>query len=138
MNNRQEAHDRQVGGDHYLAMGLQPWEAMRAWLTPEQLAGFMLGNCIKYLARFNARAPRQRRFAGSGKGRALLAALDRIGGKGLIDQEKPYADCTCGYRIAVTRELAEAPQGTPFHCPACQKVWLAWQLIVRCYWEVKH
>lgn len=57
MNNTLEARDRQVGGDHYHAMGLQPWDALRAWLTPEQLTGFMLGNVIKYLARFNARAP---------------------------------------------------------------------------------
>lgn len=53
----QEARNRQVGGDHYLNQGIQPWDAMRAWMTPEQFAGFLLGNAIKYLARFNARAP---------------------------------------------------------------------------------
>lgn len=47
---------RQEGGNHYLNMGIQPWDAMRAWLSPEQFAGFLLGNCIKYLARFNAKA----------------------------------------------------------------------------------
>lgn len=52
-----DAHSRQVGGDHYLTQGIQPWDALQAWLTPEQLTGFMLGNAIKYLARFNARAP---------------------------------------------------------------------------------
>lgn len=40
-------------------------------------------------------------------------------------------DCTCGHQIVVTREIQESPQGTPIHCPACQKVWRAWQLIVR-------
>lgn len=49
-------HDRQEGGDHYMGMGIQPWDAMRAWLSPEQFTGYLLGNAIKYLARFNARA----------------------------------------------------------------------------------
>lgn len=47
---------RQEGGDHYLNLGIQPWDAMRAWLSPEQFVGYLLGNCIKYLARFNAKA----------------------------------------------------------------------------------
>lgn len=50
----------QVGGDHYLMLPIQPWDAMRAWQTPEQFVGFLHGNCIKYLARFNA--------TGAGKG----------------------------------------------------------------------
>jgi hypothetical protein len=48
---------RQEGGDHYLNMGIQPWDAMRAWLSPEQFTGFLIGNAIKYCARFNAKAP---------------------------------------------------------------------------------
>lgn len=48
--------DRQEGGDHYLNMGIQPWDAMRFWLSPEQFTGYLLGNVIKYVARFNARA----------------------------------------------------------------------------------
>ena len=56
MINTQEARDRQVGGDHYLNQGIQPWDAMRAWLTSEQYTGFLLGNAIKYLSRFNAKA----------------------------------------------------------------------------------
>ena len=48
---------RQVGGDRYLNMGVQPWDAMRSWLSNEQFAGYLLGNTIKYLARFNAKAP---------------------------------------------------------------------------------
>lgn len=48
---------RQFGGDHYLNMGIQPWDAMRAWLTTEQFTGYLLGSTITYLARFNAKAP---------------------------------------------------------------------------------
>jgi len=45
------ADDLQIGGDHYKNMGVQPWKAMESWLTPEQFAGFLRGNAIKYLAR---------------------------------------------------------------------------------------
>lgn len=51
-----EPRSRQEGGDHYLEMGIQPWDAMRAWLSPEQFTGYLLGCAIKYLARFNAKA----------------------------------------------------------------------------------
>jgi hypothetical protein len=42
---------RQVGGDHYQQLAIQPWDAMAAWMTPEQFAGFLRGNIIKYIAR---------------------------------------------------------------------------------------
>lgn len=45
----------QIGGDHYKSMGVQPWKAMEAWMTPEQFAGFLRGNAIKYLARCDAK-----------------------------------------------------------------------------------
>lgn len=48
---------RQEGGDHYLAMGVQPWHAMAAWLTADQYSGFLLGTVIKHLSRFNAQVP---------------------------------------------------------------------------------
>ena len=51
-----KAH-RQEGGNHYLAMGVQPWDAMSAWLTADQYAGFLLGTIIKHLSRFNAQTP---------------------------------------------------------------------------------
>ena len=41
----------QVGGDHYLTMDVQPWEAMEAWMTPMEFYGYLRGNAIKYLAR---------------------------------------------------------------------------------------
>lgn len=57
MNDTKTARTRQAGGDHYLTQDIQPWDAMQAWMTRDQFAGFLLGNAIKYLARFNARAP---------------------------------------------------------------------------------
>ncbi len=60
------ALDRQVGGDHYKKMSIQPWEAIRAWLSPEQFQGYMLGTALAYLARVNS--------TGSGKGGVTDAA----------------------------------------------------------------
>lgn len=42
----------QVGGAHYTDRKVQPWDAMEDWMSEEQLKGFMLGNVIKYMARF--------------------------------------------------------------------------------------
>jgi hypothetical protein len=43
--------DTQVGGDHYRSKTIQPWDAMKAWMSEEQFKGFLRGNAIKYLAR---------------------------------------------------------------------------------------
>ena len=45
-------NSHQVGGDHYASKDVQPWEAMQAWMTKEAFAGYLHGNCIKYLARY--------------------------------------------------------------------------------------
>ena len=42
---------------HYQAMKIQPWEVWEAWLSPEQVTGAYLANCLKYLGRFNVNAP---------------------------------------------------------------------------------
>jgi hypothetical protein len=41
----------QIGGTHYTDMAIQPWEAMRAWMSEEEFIGYLKGNVIKYLAR---------------------------------------------------------------------------------------
>ena len=48
----------QVGGEHYTSKSVQPWQAMEAWMTEEQFKGFMLGNVIKYVARFQDKGGR--------------------------------------------------------------------------------
>lgn len=45
------ANDRQVGGSHYTSKAIQPWDAMQAWMSEEEFAGFLRGNVIKYVAR---------------------------------------------------------------------------------------
>ena len=52
---KSDAGKKQVGGDHYVNMGVQPWDAMKSWLTPEQFQGFLQGNSIKYLARWQSK-----------------------------------------------------------------------------------
>jgi len=47
------ANGRQVGGDHYKKLNVEPWAAMEAWLTHEEFVGFLKGNIIKYIARAN-------------------------------------------------------------------------------------
>lgn len=42
---------KQIGGDHYASKAIQPWDAMEAWMTPDEFVGFLRGNAIKYLAR---------------------------------------------------------------------------------------
>lgn len=41
----------QVGGNHYKRLGIEPWTALGAWLSPEEFTGFLRGNAVRYLAR---------------------------------------------------------------------------------------
>jgi hypothetical protein len=41
----------QIGGTHYTDMDIQPWEAMEAWLTPDEYRGYHKATAIGYLAR---------------------------------------------------------------------------------------
>ena len=50
-NWRTETIHKQVGGSHYRDMTVQPWQAMEAWLTPEEYRGYHKAVAIAYLAR---------------------------------------------------------------------------------------
>lgn len=43
---------KQVGGDHYRRLTPQPVELLKRWLSPAEFKGFLRGNVIKYLARY--------------------------------------------------------------------------------------
>lgn len=45
------ANDRQVGGDHYHQIGIQPWTVMESVLSHEEFIGYLKGNIIKYAMR---------------------------------------------------------------------------------------
>ena len=53
MNERERlsADAYQIGGTHYKEMAVQPWAAMRSWMSAAEFEGFLRGNAIKYLAR---------------------------------------------------------------------------------------
>jgi len=53
----QKANKREIAGDHYEKMPIQPWVAMEAWLSPEEFRGYLLGNSLKYLARAGKKGP---------------------------------------------------------------------------------
>ncbi len=50
-----DARHRQEGGSHYVGLHIQPWDAMEAWMSGPEIAGFMRGNTIKYIARAGAK-----------------------------------------------------------------------------------
>jgi len=52
----QAADARQVGGDHYKTLDVEPWEAMKYLLTEDEFIGFLKGNIIKYSIRQGRKA----------------------------------------------------------------------------------
>jgi hypothetical protein len=48
------ARDRQVGGQHYKALGVEPWDVVDTWPL-EQRIGFYRGNAVKYLLRMGGK-----------------------------------------------------------------------------------
>ena len=70
----QTADARQVGGNHYKDMPIQPWSVMEAILTPEEFCGFLKGNIIKY----SLRAGRKDGSDDAGKAVHYMAKLNEI------------------------------------------------------------
>ena len=44
------ANDKQVGGDHYKNMGVEPWDVVDTWPI-EQRIGYYRGGALKYIMR---------------------------------------------------------------------------------------
>lgn len=55
VENKIDPLSRQVGGDHYMNMGIQPLKLMEANFTPEKFIGFLEGNILKYTMRYGAK-----------------------------------------------------------------------------------
>ena len=49
-----QAKDRQVGGDHYKEMGVQPWDVVDTW-PRDQRIGYYRGGALKYLMRMGSK-----------------------------------------------------------------------------------
>jgi hypothetical protein len=54
INDPPEPDAYQVGGEHYTAMPVQPWEIVDTWPMDQRL-GFYRGNALKYLMRAGAK-----------------------------------------------------------------------------------
>lgn len=48
------ANDYQVGGEHYTAMKIEPWQVIDTWPI-EQRIGYYRGNALKYLMRMGSK-----------------------------------------------------------------------------------
>ena len=50
----EKADDRQVGGDHYKNMGVEPWDVVDTWPI-EQRIGYYRGGALKYIMRMGSK-----------------------------------------------------------------------------------
>lgn len=69
------ADARQVSGNHYKDMPIQPWTLMEAVLTHEEFRGFLKGNIIKY----SMRAGRKDGSDDAGKAQHYMQKLKEVG-----------------------------------------------------------
>lgn len=49
-----KVNDRQVGGDYYKNMGVEPWDIVDTWPLAQRI-GFYRGNALKYLMRMGSK-----------------------------------------------------------------------------------
>lgn len=48
------ARDRQIGGDHYKRMDIEPWDVVDTWPL-EQRIGYYRGGALKYIMRMGSK-----------------------------------------------------------------------------------
>jgi hypothetical protein len=48
------ANKKQVGGDHYKKMGVEPWDVVDTWPIEQQI-GYYRGNALKYIMRMGTK-----------------------------------------------------------------------------------
>lgn len=53
---KRKSKEYQVSGDHYLQLGVQPWDVINSWPLDQQI-GFHRGNALKYLLRMGTKDP---------------------------------------------------------------------------------
>jgi len=70
------ANEKQVSGNHYKDMPIQPWAIMEAVMTPEEFIGFLKGNIIKYALR----AGRKEGSDDAGKAKHYMEKLNEMQG----------------------------------------------------------
>ena len=68
------ADSKQVSGNHYKDMPIQPWAIMEAVMTPEEFIGYLKGNIIKY----SLRAGRKEGSDDAGKAEHYMQKLKEV------------------------------------------------------------
>ena len=53
-NAKLSANDKQVAGEHYMKMDIEPWNVIDTW-PMEQRIGFYRGNALKYIMRMGSK-----------------------------------------------------------------------------------
>ena len=53
-NAKLSANERQVAGEHYMKMDIEPWNVIDTWPI-EQRIGFYRGNALKYIMRMGSK-----------------------------------------------------------------------------------
>lgn len=53
-NAKLSANDKQVGGIHYKAMGVEPWDVIDTWPLDQRI-GYYRGNALKYIMRMGSK-----------------------------------------------------------------------------------
>lgn len=78
-----KANAKQIGGDHYRVMSVQPWDVVDTWPI-EQRIGYYRGGALKYLMRMGSKDESVQEI---GKGKhylekllEVLAERDAMGG----------------------------------------------------------
>ena len=73
------ARERQVGGDHYKAMGVEPWDVVDTW-PREQRIGYYRGGALKYIMRMGSKDVSAQEIAkGEHYIQKLLEVLQEVG-----------------------------------------------------------
>jgi len=49
-----KANDKQVGGQHYKQMGVEPWDVVDTWPIEQQI-GYYRGGALKYIMRMGTK-----------------------------------------------------------------------------------
>lgn len=73
------ANARQVGGDHYKTMGVEPWDVVDTW-PREQRIGYYRGGALKYIMRMGSKDVSAQEIAkGEHYIQKLLEILQEVG-----------------------------------------------------------
>ena len=82
-----KANAKQIGGDHYRVMSVQPWDVVDTWPI-EQRIGYYRGGALKYLMRMGSKDESAQEI---GKGKHYLEKLLEV-----LAERDAMEDCEHG------------------------------------------